>query len=67
VRFSRGKARAHADFCAFFQQLIRASYKFPRQNVFVSALAFMHIGLLLTNPRDALATSGCHGREIFDR
>jgi hypothetical protein len=27
----------------------------------------MHIGLLLTNRKDAPATFGCHGREIFDR
>jgi len=67
VRFSIGKARAHADFCAFFQQLSRAGYKFPRENVFVSALAFMHIGLLLTNRRDDAGNLGCNGREIFDR
>jgi len=38
--------------CPFFHQLIRASYKFPRENVFAISFAFMHIGLLLTNGKD---------------
>jgi hypothetical protein len=56
-----------ADFCLFSQQLICASYKFPRENVFVSVSGFMHIGLLLTNLKTKLATIGCHSREIIDR
>jgi hypothetical protein len=51
----------HAVLCLFFQQLIRASYKLPRENVFASAFRFMHIGLLLTNNKTKLATIGCHG------
>jgi hypothetical protein len=67
VRLSEGKDTRHADSCPFFQQLIRASYKFPRENVFVSSLAFMHIGLLLTNRKAKASKAGCNGREIFDR
>jgi DMSO reductase anchor subunit len=47
----------HAVLCLFFQQLIRASSKLSRENVFATAFAFMHIGLLLTIRKTKLATS----------
>lgn len=57
VSFPEGKDAPLAISCTFFKQLIRASYKFPKENVFVSSRGFMHIGLLLTICK--ASTDGC--------
>jgi hypothetical protein len=53
-----GKDNLHATSCPFFKRLIRASYKFKKENVFVSIRAFMHIGLLLMQRPRNRADSG---------
>jgi hypothetical protein len=47
VSIPEGNGAIHAILRLFLLQFIRASYKSPRENVFVSIRAFMHIGLLL--------------------
>jgi hypothetical protein len=62
-----GKGRWNATSCPFLEQLIRTSYKFQRENVFVSIRAFMHIGLLSIQRLRKRADFGCNSLETINR
>jgi hypothetical protein len=67
VSVIEGKGNPHRVICAFLKQLIRASYKFPSENVFVSINGFMHIGLLLSQRPRKSAEFGCNSLETINR
>jgi hypothetical protein len=62
-----GKGNAYAAVCTFFNQFIRANYKFQKENVFVSIRALMHIGLLLIQRIRKRADSRCNSLETINR
>jgi hypothetical protein len=67
VSVAEGKGNLHAVCCSLLKQLIRASYKFPSENVFVSINGFMHIGLLLSQRPRKRAEFGCNSLETINR
>jgi hypothetical protein len=67
VSVPEGRGNLRAIICSLLKQLIRASYKFPSENVFVSINGFMPYWPFIKPTSEKMRGFGCNSLETINR